>query len=538
VARANLSCAPAAIGYALMNRLNDSPIFDYIVVGAGSAGCVLASRLSESGTASVLLLEAGPDLRPENAPPEMKARNHFPLLSSNLFQWRNLRAKRTRLQDYGLYMRGRVLGGSSAINGQLAIRGTAEDYDRWAALGCSQWSWNDVLPSFTRLESDTDYGAEPYHGSDGPIPVSRTRVGGWGQVDLAMMEAALDLGYKWHPDHNAPGSTGVSPYAHNSRNDRRVSSADGYLNPIRNRENLRIIGNSLVDRVGFRGRRASGVRVSIEGERKLLRGKEVILSAGAIHSPAILMRSGIGRSTELGPLGIAVLAESPSVGRNLSEHPAIGLELSLREDAQASPDDRFTNSCVRYSSGSHDSGMNDMVLIPFNHVGPGQASASVAFLGVSAFRCFSRGRLRLVSADPTDDPLIDLDMLSDNRDLSRMREGARLLFELARSEPIRSIASGVTVGSARQDVEDFVSDEAIDAWMMLECLEAYHAVGTCRMGPRGDRRSVVDPDCRVIGVDGLRVIDASIMPENPRANTHLTTVMIAEHASAKLTSDG
>jgi choline dehydrogenase-like flavoprotein len=341
----------------------------------------------------------------------------------------------------------------------------------------------------------------------------------------------MALGYGWCDDHNAPEGTGVSPYAINSRQGLRISVNDGYLESARDRANLTIVGNAVVDTLTFEGNRphANGVLVQVGGERKSVRARrEVILSAGAIHSPAILQRSGIGPRRLLEGLGIKVVAERP-VGEHLLDHPILGLSLELRPDAQVSTlAHRHTNCCLRYTSGLAGSGVNDMIMIAGNLRPAEDGGTARARLAVSAFQAFSEGSVRIATRDPAIDPRVDERMLSHDSDLLRMRDGVHRLREIALHEEVRAIATRVEYGMTGRPIEQAFSARQLDDWMFAECSDAQHASGTCRMGAADDPRSVVDPDCRVIGCSGLRVIDASVMPTVVRANTHLTTVMIAE----------
>jgi 5-(hydroxymethyl)furfural/furfural oxidase len=511
-------------------------LYDYIIVGAGSAGAALAARLSEHPQCTVLLLEAGCDYRSPETPPAIQSTNPFPLLANAQYHWPALRVRRTAAQPTALYLQGRGVGGSSAINAQRVIRGVPEDYDHWAALGCTGWSWAEVLPTFRRLEDDVDFAEAPYHARGGPIPIYRTPLAHWGHLARAFRTAALDLGYPWAEDHNAPDSTGVSPYAMNRSAGKRVSTNDGYLEAARGRPNLTILGDALVDRVVFAGHRATGVRVRTASGEVAYQGRKVCLCAGAFHSPAILLRSGVGPAPALRALGIAVVQDAPGVGQNLCDHPRVLVGLTLKPAAQAtSPQDQIWDVCLRYTSGLAGAGRNDMMVLANNHrAGLGDSGLDQAALIAAVMQCFSTGSLRLASTDPAVEPQVDACLLSDERDLIRLRDGVRQLLTITQHAAVAALVEAISVGTTGLHPTAFAEDRQLDAWLLTECYEFWHACGTCRMGAPDDPRSVVDPECRVIGTEGLRVVDASIMPEVPRANTNLTTIMLAEHLAARL----
>jgi choline dehydrogenase len=341
-------------------------------------------------------------------------------------------------------------------------------------------------------------------------------------MDLALADAAQALGHGFAPDHNAPGATGISPFAINSRDSARVSVVDGYLEPARSRANLTIVGNALVDRVLLDGRRAIGVRVRLGGVWVEIKADLIILSAGAVHSPAILMRSGIGPADHLRALGIQPVAALP-VGDNLQDHPVIVAAMPLKSAVRV-PDITFrhTNCCLRYASGRPGTAANDMIIMAFNLFFRDRATGR---LGVSVYQSFSAGTLRLASADPDVNPVIDENMLSDPRDLGRMREGVALLNALTDQPAFRDRIDGAPVlVRTRAPLDPLPGDDA----PLAEVGDAQHITSTCAMG------RVVDAECRVLAFDNLRAIDASVMPQTVRANTNLTTIMIAERMAEQL----
>jgi choline dehydrogenase len=498
---------------------------DVAVVGAGSAGAVLAARLSEDSSMHVVLIEAGADYTSAETIDAIRSTAMSPSLEIDAlgdYYWLGLRARRTPQQAYELYWQGRGVGGSSAVNGQVALRPPAEDFDAWEKAGCAGWGWDDVLPYFVRLEDDEQFGDEPFHGCEGPVPIRRASVDGWSGLDLAFRDVLLDAGLPWTPDMNAPGATGCGPYPCNSRGGVRVSANDAYLEPARGRPNLDIRPHALADRVLFEGSRAVGVRVvGADGVDDVFAGV-VVLSAGAAGSAAILLRSGIGPA---GPL------HDLPVGRGIQDHANVAVSFGLDPSL---PLGQLRPVCAaRFTADPTGVERDDAFVAACGPFGADDLTG-----GVTAWlnQPYSRGALQLVSPDPTTDPVIDLNLLGEERDRTRFRHILRTQCEWIRSLQGAGVIAGTPKardGTMVSDIER-MSDDKLDRWAVGVVRDVAHLVGSCRMGDPDDPTTVVDPYCRVLGVEGLSVVDASVFPFVPRANTNLTAIMLAERMADRL----
>src|SRR6478672_991071 len=557
--------------------------YDYIIVGGGSAGSVMANRLSAKSSNQVLLCEAGQDTPHGKVPPEILDSYPGTAYFDPRFHWTELKVH-TEVISHNRpeedrpplrkYEQARILGGGSSINGQLANRGAPTDYDEWVERGAVGWGWDNVLPYFKKVERDMDFDG-PWHGREGRIPVRRIFPDLWPEHAKAAAEALKQAGWEYIVDQNAEWKDGYFPITISNAYERRVSAAIGYLDPgTRMRENLTISTDTQVSELMFDGLRCVGVKVVVGGRETELRGKEIILCSGAIHSPAHLLRAGIGPAGQLRELGIEVRANAPGVGQRLQDHPAVAVAAFIKPFARIVNDytRRHIYTALRYSSKLDGIPPGDMFTVVTNKTSWHAVGEQIGSFIVTVYKTYSEtGEVKLASRDWRDDPIVEFNLLSDQRDFERMMDGVRRFgamhltatmqavttdpFPASYSDKVRQVGlvskknkwitdalakaldgppalrsyliknlimEGVTLEGLLRD------DEELEAFVCKAMVGVWHASCTCRMGSEDDPMAVTDPGGRVRAVDGLRVVDASIFPVVPCANTNFPVLMTAE----------
>jgi choline dehydrogenase len=489
-----------------------------VVIGAGSAGSVIAARIAERGH-EVTLVEAGPDYADlSRLPADLVDGGRNSMIHHD---W-GYRHRPTLGQVVFPLPRGRVVGGSSAVNTCIALRGQPEDYDEWASLGLDEWSFERCLPAFKRLENDLDFRSE-WHGNEGPLPVRRHPPGELVVWQAAFIEAAKELGFPDCPDSNVPGSHGVGPHAMNKLDGRRISAAEAWLTPrVRQNPAFRLLPDTLVRRVLFRNKKVVGIETESRGITRKLDADLVVLAAGAINTPHVLLCSGVGPSSELARLGVEEVANVPGVGRRLVDHPGTAIFLRPRFGSGIRRNEPLIQAVLRY--GSEGSGhKNDMMLQPGSKVNLPRFDFPLVSLMCAVNKSRGTGTLHFRSTKPGDKPVIQSLFLEDAEDRKRAVDAMWLARDLARTRPLDKLAAHFWP-SAR-----VLRDRGkTDSWIRKACDSGYHPCGTVPMGVDSDPNAATDGRGRVRSVEGLIVADASLMPTIPAANLHLTVLMMGE----------
>ena len=500
-----------------------SAVHDIVVVGAGSAGCVLAARLSEEPSRRVLLLEAGLDYGSrETTPPDIL--NVLEVCFNPAYDWGYFSEPDRSGRTIQLW-RARLVGGCSATNGAMALRGAPSDYDAWAAAGNAGWSFAEVLPFFKSLETDADFH-DDWHGSEGPLPIERARMKDLTELQRGFWEAATQSGHAVARDHNAPGAVGIGPTPRNGHGGTRMSTALTYLAQARGRPNLEVRSSTPVDRISMKSGRAVGL-ILASGET--IPAEQVVLAGGTYASPTILMRSGIGPAKDLKQLGINSTVDLPGVGQGLIDHPLLGVDFPYAGPVK--PGHKYQVMLTLRSSEAPTPAPDLQIFAAGAFETDESPTGAVCALVVSVVKPLSRGSVKLRSSDSADAPRIDPGYMTNPSDLSRMIEVVQEARRLCRQGPLAKLIAGPELAPGAGDGSD------LGAAIRSRVDTYHHPVGSCRMGLDPDAGAVVDAKGRVYGIDGLRVADASIMPDIPSANTNLPAIMLAERLAALIAGD-